>query len=416
MYKVSVGSLHVKQYSPSGSDTGGNTPSLTSHWMETRFQILTSHFFVLYFDILKFFSHEFNTLGAGKIIGGVISLVLGIIIFAASMFFHNVQTGNLEYCNSFAGGLQQGLDSQTAQQCSSAGGIIAAAMGGMLLGGAMALIGLILVIVGGVQLGTKKSKVVSDKRAPKDGSQMAKPIQKTYCRYCGKEKPISGDHCPLCGRSSHSVSTNMMQCTICGASMAEDSNFCSNCSTEFRKTANETAVESTGQSHMRPFEEPKLGIKMEYPIDWNSEISENSVGFYPPTEKELYKDSGFWIYRDYTDMRNLDEYIKESIDRIGRNYEDFKVLDSSKNTTLSGRPAYKLVYIRNSKNSKTMVKRIEVGTIAGRKGYIVNGGSEAAKYSEILPIIEKMISSIQLTKIENTTNFQNPFRLKHMKQ
>ena len=114
-------------------------------------------------------------------------------------------------------------------------------------------------------------------------------------------------------------------------------------------------------------------------------------------------------------MRNLDECIKERIDRISRNSEDFKLLESSNNTTLSGRPAYKLVYITSSKNKKTMVKRIEVGTIAGRKGYIVNGGSEAVKYSETLPIIERMISSIKLTKMENATNFQNPFRLKHQK-
>ena len=128
----------------------------------------------------------------------------------------------------------------------------------------MALIGLILVIVGGVQLGTKKSKVVSDeKRAPMENSPFAaKPVQKVYCRYCGKERPISGDHCTLCGMSSESVSTNMKQCSVCGATVSEDSKFCSNCSTEFGKSTNETAVESIGQGKqsllMRPFEEPKL--------------------------------------------------------------------------------------------------------------------------------------------------------------
>ena len=45
-------------------------------------------------------------LGAGKIVGGIICLVLGILIFAASFYFYNVQTDNVEYCNSFLGGLQ----------------------------------------------------------------------------------------------------------------------------------------------------------------------------------------------------------------------------------------------------------------------------------------------------------------------
>lgn len=176
-------------------------------------------------------------MGAGKIIGGIISLVLGIIIFAASMFFHNVQTNNMEYCNSLFGGLQQGLDTQTAQQCSNAGAIIAGALGGMLLGGALALIGLILVIVSAVHQGTKKRKVAAHQSDPiSDGkpttnisSQFAtKTVQKVYCRYCGKERPISGDFCSLCGRSSLSVSTNMKHCNVCEATMTEDSKFCGN--------------------------------------------------------------------------------------------------------------------------------------------------------------------------------------------
>lgn len=47
-----------------------------------------------------------------------------------------------------------------------------------------------------------------------------------------------------------------------------------------------------------------------------------------------------------------------------------------------------------------MTKRIEFGTIVRGRVYYVNGGSEAKKYSKFLPTLERMISSVELTKIK----------------
>lgn len=131
-------------------------------------------------------------LGAGKIVGGIICLVLGILIFAASFYFYNVQTDNIEYCNSFLGGLQGTLDPETAQSCSNAGAFQAGSMGGMFLGGALGIIGLILAIVGAVQQGGKKQKVISEQqqtqanRPPDEFQNLQTTSKSIYCRYCGK--------------------------------------------------------------------------------------------------------------------------------------------------------------------------------------------------------------------------------------
>jgi hypothetical protein len=117
-------------------------------------------------------------LGAWTIAGGIICLVLGILIFAASFYFYNIQTTNVEYCNSFLGGLQGYIDSETAQSCSNAGTFQAGAMGGMILGGALAIVGLILAIVGAVQQGGKKQKVISGQQQTQEYQNLRRlPIQ-----------------------------------------------------------------------------------------------------------------------------------------------------------------------------------------------------------------------------------------------
>src|SRR5215216_3109749 len=170
-----------------------------------------------------------TVLGAGKIVGGIICLVLGILIFAASMYFYIIKIGNVEYCNSFLGGLQGSLDPETAQTCSNAGAFQASALGGMLLGGALAIIGLVLAIVGAVQQGGKRRKDVSEKpmQTSISSSQQGTPSSQQesnlrswllspydkqihtspnntniiYCRYCGELRPTRDQVCSLCGRN-----------------------------------------------------------------------------------------------------------------------------------------------------------------------------------------------------------------------
>lgn len=122
------------------------------------------------------------------------------------------------------------------------------------------------------------------------------------------------------------------------------------------------------------------------------------VIFSPPEENYRDKeDSGLWLMGDRTKSNNIGDYVQERIENIQTNHEDVKILESSNTAALSGRPAYKLVYLRRSSDKRSLVKRIEIATILDNKVYIVNGGSEAKYYTEIFPALERMISSFELT-------------------
>jgi hypothetical protein len=104
-------------------------------------------------------------MGAGIIIGGIVLLMIGIIIFGFSMNIYNIQTNNIQECGSFSGQLGQTFDPNNSNICSTAGSYQSFAMTGMLLGGALALVGLMLTIVGAIQTGKKRNKDLSQKTA-----------------------------------------------------------------------------------------------------------------------------------------------------------------------------------------------------------------------------------------------------------
>jgi hypothetical protein len=353
-----------------------------------------------------------TVLGAGKIAGGIVCLVLGIIIFATSLYFYNVQTDNVEYCNSFLGGLQGSLDPEAAQACSNAGAFQAGALGGILLGGALAIIGLILAIVGAVQQG-KKRKVVSKEPVQTSISSPQQEISSQqeihtspnnmntiYCRYCGELRPRRDESCSLCGRSSITSSTGMKQCTVCNASMSEDSIYCASCGAKFQQPSNISLIGNIQEEANMPssplltYEDTKKGIKIQYPSDWNKEVEYNRVTFSVLGEKYV---SGLWVETDRIRKNSVEDFIQERIEDIRKQSRDIKFLESSNRANLSGKPAYKLVYIRRAIDASSLVKRLEIGTIVDRKLYVLNGGSRTKNYTEILPTLERMISSFELT-------------------
>ena len=100
---------------------------------------------------------------------------------------------------------------------------------------------------------------------------------------------------------------------------------------------------------------------------------------------------------DRTRKSSVEDFIQERVEDIRNVSRDVKFLESSNRANISGKPAYKLVYIRRAFDRGSLVKRLEIGTIVDRKFYVLNGGSGTKYYTEILPILERMISSLELT-------------------
>jgi hypothetical protein len=97
----------------------------------------------------------------------------------------------------------------------------------------------------------------------------------------------------------------------------------------------------------------------------------------------------------------LAEYADEVIDYYNDTLTDFNLVDLNTNTnnvTLSGFPAYKLVFTQSVENVDSSIKAMEVGTITPKKEayFITYYGEDNGQYSKYLPIAQKMIDSFEI--------------------
>lgn len=100
-------------------------------------------------------------MAAGKIISGIVLIVLGIIFFGPSHWANTATYYDLERCNSLTGG----LDQENYQYCQNMILVNSISLVGMIVGGIFVLIGLVLVIIG-IITGKKDKKKVREIKDP----------------------------------------------------------------------------------------------------------------------------------------------------------------------------------------------------------------------------------------------------------
>ena len=100
-------------------------------------------------------------MAAGKIISGIVLIILGIIFFGPSHWANTATHYDLERCNSLTGAPGQGLNQENYQYCQNMILVNSISLVGMIVGGIFVLIGLVLVIIG-VITGKKEKKKVQE--------------------------------------------------------------------------------------------------------------------------------------------------------------------------------------------------------------------------------------------------------------
>lgn len=100
-------------------------------------------------------------MAAGKIISGIVLIILGIIFFGPSHWANTATYYDLERCNSLTGAPGQGLNQENYQYCQNMILVNSISLVGMIVGGIFVLIGLVLVIIG-VITGKKDKKKVQE--------------------------------------------------------------------------------------------------------------------------------------------------------------------------------------------------------------------------------------------------------------
>lgn len=129
-------------------------------------------------------------MAAGKIISGIVLIILGIIFFGPSHWANTATYYDLERCNSLTGGPGQGLNQENYQYCQNMILVNSISLVGMIVGGIFVLIGLVLVIIG-VITGKKDKKKVQEIKDSKINMNSTKESKGIRDEKVASQSPIS---------------------------------------------------------------------------------------------------------------------------------------------------------------------------------------------------------------------------------
>ena len=144
------------------------------------------------------------------------------------------------------------------------------------------------------------------------------------------------------------------------------------------------------------------GITIKYPSNWTLDDSGgvddtdvDIITFNSPSQSD---NATVDVHQDKldTDISNIDSYLKFTISSYQQDLKNFNIIESDKNSSISGNNAYKLIYTYTNDNG-TKMKDLETGTIGGNNNvyYIVYDG-EASVFDKYLPSVQRMINSLQI--------------------
>ncbi len=148
------------------------------------------------------------------------------------------------------------------------------------------------------------------------------------------------------------------------------------------------------------YENSNLGIKIQYPSNWTKieNITNGFVQFFSPKKgfMDPYTES-LSIFLSNSQNMSLDQYVGYNIDSIKR-VPEFKIIESS-STILAGNQAQKIVYTgKLTPPSQLDVTVMLIVAVKDNIGYIVNYSSDPEGYIDHLPIIQKMIDSLEISQ------------------
>jgi hypothetical protein len=167
----------------------------------------------------------------------------------------------------------------------------------------------------------------------------------------------------------------------------------------------EALAQTNDNSTFKLYENPFYDIQIQYPSNWTINVYGDIV-FLPPARADSEADRPSLIVEiepthNWSSYLNLNEYLTSVTKGYDNIYFDVKVIESSTNSTLAGKPAYKLVFTKVGFD-KINYKSMELGTIIGNKAYSITYTAEEKQYLDYLPTILKMIDSLKIT-ISNAT-------------
>ena len=173
------------------------------------------------------------------------------------------------------------------------------------------------------------------------------------------------------------------------------------------ETSNATTTKpSSGNSFLSYENNSTLGIKIQYPTNWQRIESEDNVHgvlFLSPSESnsdrflESFSVSSRSLFN--SNNNNVDELARRAISEHIEHLSDFQLV-YTKLITVKDNPAYMLVYkYTDLVFGKAMA--MDIGMTNGDKVYVLSYLAEPAKFLFYLPTMQKMIDSFEIPNIVN---------------
>jgi hypothetical protein len=104
------------------------------------------------------------------------------------------------------------------------------------------------------------------------------------------------------------------------------------------------------------------------------------------------------VDNSFSSGTTLEKILKAIIKDYKGNREsfNFQVIKSTTDATLAGLPAYMFVYTQIDKGDGLPEKGQEIGVLIHDKLYFINYSADPDKYSNYLPMVQKIIESFKL--------------------
>ena len=167
--------------------------------------------------------------------------------------------------------------------------------------------------------------------------------------------------------------------------------------------ASTTPGPETGQGIQKPpltpqpftsYKSDEKSVSVNYPHDWQITENANNVTFKSPSESSSDKFEEALRVLKVPYKNSLSALTDEIVGEAKANLPSFQIINSS-DTVLGGIPANSLVYIYTDDRVGTLQEMV-ILTIKDDSAYIIGYTAESPKYTYYLPVVQKMINSIQI--------------------
>ena len=156
----------------------------------------------------------------------------------------------------------------------------------------------------------------------------------------------------------------------------------------------------------------EYGIGMNYPSDWSYQEAQAPtnaaifpiVRMFPPISDDPNAVTFLEIgIEDLGNPFSINEYSRSTINAYRESRQNFDLVSSNTEDTLSGLPAYELVFTDSA--NETDRKLIEVGALDSdnNRVYYLLFNTEESRYDLFVPALESVIDSFQLSSVDGST-------------